>query len=97
MTLLFDVVGRTSVMAALAARNLGFGRSALGRGGGRAAICGDAASADKSFAEGGFVDEGAFNGVTDGWVSVKFELFEELDGSGTVFGGCARADIMACL
>ena len=76
---------------------MGFGRSALGRGGGRAAICGEAASADKSFAEGGLVDEGVFNGVTAGCVSVNFVLFEELDGSGTVLGGCARADIIACL
>lgn len=78
------------MIAALAALSLGFGRSALGRGGGRAAVCGDAASADKSFAD------GVFDGMTTGGVSPRAGLLEELDAIGTGLGGCARADIIAC-
>lgn len=81
----------TSVIAALAARSLGFGRSAFGIGGGRAAVCGDEASADKSFADGG-----VFVGMATGGVSPRAGLLEELDTTGAGLGGCATADIIAC-
>ena len=44
---------RTTVIAALVARMVGRGRSALGKGGGRAATWGEAAFGERLFAVGG--------------------------------------------
>lgn len=43
----------TRVRAAFCGRSVGFGRVALGAGGGRAAVCGDAASGLKGVLEAG--------------------------------------------
>ena len=77
------------VIAAFVARIVGRGRSAFGTGGGRAATCGDAASADKSFAR------GVFAGATTGGVSPKIDF--EGPGEGGAFGELGEyADIIAC-
>ncbi len=77
------------VIAAFAARMVGLGRSALGAGGGRAAVCGEEASAERSLADGANVA-----GITTGGVSPSagergnggaFDMLEE------------DADIIACL
>ena len=80
----------TIVIAALAALILGLGRSALGTGGGRAATWGEAASADKSFADGREVEGTTIDGVSP--------IVGLLRGSGggvfIEFG--EKADIIAC-
>jgi hypothetical protein len=43
---------RTIVKAAFIARSFGFGFSALGKGGGLAAVCGEAASGDREVGDG---------------------------------------------
>lgn len=80
---------RTIVIAAFVARILGLARSALGGGGGLAATCGDAASADKSLGECAFVA-----GMTTGGVSPKVGLF--CGNGGALDEPGENADIMAC-
>jgi hypothetical protein len=52
----------TRVTGACRARNVGFGRATLGAGGGRAAVCGDAASGLK-----GTLEVGTVMGGTVSW------------------------------
>ena len=68
-------------MAALVARICGLARSALGGGGGRAATCGDAASDDKSFADGVVVA-----GMTTGGVSPSAGLLCDSGGALELLG-----------
>lgn len=83
--------GRTIEIAALVALILGRGRSALGTGGGRAAVWGEAASADKSFGVGVFPD-----GVTTGGVSPS--VGAGVRGRGGIdVEGRDNADMKACL
>lgn len=83
------MIRRTIEMAAFVARICGLARSGLGGGGGRATTCGDAASADKSLADG----EGAA-GTTTGGVSPSTGLLWDSGGTLEVLG--EKADIIAC-
>ncbi len=86
----FFIIQCTIVMAAFAARIFGLGRSALGTGGGRAATCGEAASADKSFGDGREVE-----GITTGGVSPSVGLLRGT-GRGVLIEFGENADIIAC-
>lgn len=77
-------------MAALVARICGLARSTFGGRGGRAATCGDAASADKSFADGAVEA-----GTTTGGVSPSAGCLCGNGGAFEVLGD--SADIIACL
>ena len=77
----------TTVIAALVARMVGRGRSALGAGGGRAATWGEAAFRERFFAVGGLEDvlEGTATGgvsSSSGDCEVDFNLDELAVGGG---------------